>query len=250
MRKKLFHMFLGVSALLLLWGTAVGLGLIDAFFLPSPAEVLSELFSMLSSGSIVPDLLATLSRLAISFAIAAAAGIPFGLALGSSNRLYESVEFLIDFFRSLPVTAIFPLFLLILGIGEESKIGVAAFGALLIILFNTAHGVKHSNRHRRTAAKLMGATKTQVFKAISFWESLPQTFAGLRTAVSITLIIVIVTEMFIGTRVGLGNKIMEFQYVYNISGMYATIILTGIVGYGINSLFVFAEKRIVHWSGH
>ncbi len=86
------------------------------------------------------------------------------------------MEFIIDFFRSLPATAIFPLFLLIFGVNDSSKIAVASFGAVLIILFNTAYGCMHAKQSRRTVAYLLGASRIQTFRFISFWDSLPQTF--------------------------------------------------------------------------
>ena len=89
----------------------------------------------------------------------------------------------------------------------------------------------------------------QIFRWISFWESLPQIFVGMRTGLSLCLVIIIVTEMFIGTYAGLGRRIIDFQYVYDIKGMYAVILLTGILGYGINTIFLAVEKRVIHWSG-
>jgi len=78
---------------------------------------------------------------------------------------------------------------------------------------------------------------------------LPQTVIGLRSAVSFSLVIIIVTEMFIGTDSGLGRKIIDSQITYEIPTMYATILLTGIIGYLFNLLFSVAEKRFLHWSG-
>jgi len=247
--KRILRVFVGIFAVVLVWSAIAGLNLVDSFFLPGPAQVFAELVNLFAAGIILQDISATLFRVISAFVLALVLGIPVGLLLGSNEKLYESAEFVIDFFRSLPATAIFPLFLLILGIGDESKIAVAAFGALLIVAFNTAHGLKHVNKHRHRAAKLMGATKIQIFRSISIWESLPQTFAGIRTAISIALIIVIVTEMFIGTQTGLGRRIIDFQYVYNITGMYAVIILTGLLGYALNTLFILSEKKAIHWSG-
>jgi len=96
--------------------------------------------------------------------IALIPGLPLGLFLGRSEKTYQSFEFIIDFFRSTPATALFPLFLLIFGIGDESKIALAAFTAMLIIIFNTAHGVMNASKSRVLAAKVMGATKIQIFK--------------------------------------------------------------------------------------
>jgi NitT/TauT family transport system permease protein len=107
----------------------------------------------------------------------------------------------------------------------------------------------HAKKSRVLAAQIMGATKAQIFRWILFWESLPQTFIGLRSAVSLSLVIIVVTEMFIGTTSGLGRKIIDSQITYEIPTMYATILLAGIVGYLLNLFFLTIEKRFLHWSG-
>lgn len=244
--KKLI--FLGPVILFMLWGIIFHLKLIDSFFLPSPIETIKELLNLLRSDLITKDISATLLRTVKAFLIAVFIGLPVGLLLGKTEKIYRSIEFIIDFFRSTPATALFPLFLLIFGVTDKSKIAVAAFGALLIIIFNTAYGVINSKKSRIIAAKLMGASRFQIFKWIIFWESLPQTFVGLRNAVSLTLVIIIVTEMFIGTNVGLGRRIIDSQLIYNTKAMYASIIVAGILGYLLNYILLFLEKRFVHWS--
>ena len=242
------HVLIGPVIMLVVWLLVSELKLVDAFFLPTPLETITELVKLLADGSLMKDILFTLQRMFIAFLIAVVIGIPAGLFLGSSRKLYESFEFVIDFFRSIPATAMFPLFLLVFGIEDNSKIAVTAFAAGLIIIFNTAHGVMHTKKSRTLAVRLMGATRLHIFRFVSFWETLPQIFVGLRTALSLSLVIIIVTEMFIGTYVGLGRRIIDFQYIYNIKGMYAVILLTGILGYLINVIFIMAEKRLLHWT--
>ena len=243
--RKIF--LLGPLMVIALWFVISQLELINPILLPGPLETLGELFRLTASGLILDDLFATLSRTLGAFAIALVIGLPAGLALGKSERAYRSIEFIVDFFRSTPATAIFPLFLLLFGIGDYSKIAAAAFGAVLIIIFNTAYGVINSKKSRILAAKLMGATRWQMFKWIVSWESLPQTFVGLRNSISLTLVVIIVTEMFIGTTVGLGRMIIDSQLVYNIEAMYAAIIISGVLGYLLNYILLKSEKRLVHW---
>ena len=240
---------IGPILLILVWAVASQLQLFDKFFLPDPFTVIKKLIELIGSGAILGDLFSTLGRVILSFIIALVVGLPLGLFLGRSEKIYRSVEFIIDFFRSTPATALFPLFLLIFGITDKSKIAVAAFASMLIIIFNTAYGVMHAKKSRVLAAQIMGATKAQIFRWILFWESLPQTFIGLRSAISLSLVVIIVTEMFIGTNSGLGRKIIDSQITYEISTMYAVILLTGILGYLLNLLFLAVEKRVLHWSG-
>jgi sulfonate transport system permease protein len=84
---------------------------------------------------------------------------------------------------------------------------------------------------------------------VLIWESLQATFVGLRSAVSMALVIVIVAEMFIGSDRGLGHRIINAQQVLNVKSMYASILAAGALGYGLNVLFLWVERKIVHWSG-
>jgi NitT/TauT family transport system permease protein len=95
----------------------------------------------------------------------------------------------------------------------------------------------------------MGASRWRVFRDVMFFESLSQTFVGLRMAVSIALVVIIVAEMFIGSINGMGHRIIDAQQVFDLQQMYASIIATGIMGYGFNLLFLGIEKWLVHWSG-
>ncbi len=243
------YYIIGPVILIIIWALVAQLKLIDPFFLPSPFITISKLIQLLISGSITGAFFSTLERVVWAFTIALVAGVPLGLLLGRSEKLYRSFEFIIDFFRSTPATALFPLFLLIFGISDKSKIAVAAFTAILIIIFNTAQGVMHAQKSRILAAKIMGASKVQIFRWILFWESLPQTFIGLRNAISLSLVIIVVTEMFIGTTSGLGQRIIDSQITYEIPTMYATILLAGVMGYLLNLILTIIEKRFLYWSG-
>jgi len=239
----------GPLLLFLLWQTAVSAKWLNPVLLPSPGETVSYLFSKLADGSMNQDIGATLYRTLMAFFVSAVIGVPLGVMLGSSERLYRSVEFLVDFFRSTPSSALIPLFMLIFGITDTNKIAIAAFAAVLVILFNSAYGVMNAKKTRIMAAQVMGVSRWHVFKDIMLMESLPQTFVGLRTGVSMALVIVIVAEMFIGSETGLGHRIIDAQQLFNIKDMYASILITGAFGYLLNLAFLLIEKRCVHWSG-
>jgi ABC-type nitrate/sulfonate/bicarbonate transport system permease component len=240
---------IGPVVLFILWDLVVRLGFIKAILLPSPWDTLNALVNGLAGGPLLLDFAVTVKRTLEAFAIAAVIGVPFGVLLGSNERAYRSVEFLIDFFRSTPSSALIPLFLLIFGVSDVNKIAIAAFGALLIVLFNSAYGVMNARKQRIMAAKVMGASRWQIFKDVLIWESLQPTFVGLRSAVSMALVIVIVAEMFIGSDNGLGHRIIDAQQVLNVKSMYAAILAAGILGYALNVLFLVLERRVVHWSG-
>lgn len=239
----------GPLVLFMIWDVVVRSGLIKPILLPSPADTLMALASGLAGGELMLDFLVTLKRTLQAFVIAAVLGLPLGVLLGSNERAYRSVEFLIDFFRSTPSSALIPLFIMIFGISDINKVAIAAFGAFLIVVFNSAYGVLNARKQRVMAAKVMGASRWRIFKDVLLWESLQQSFVGLRSGVSMALVIVIVAEMFIGSDNGLGNAIIDAQQVLNVKIMYAAILAAGALGYVLNVLFLILERRIVHWSG-
>jgi len=240
---------IGPIVLFILWDLVVRLGFIKPILLPTPADTIAALVTGLAGGPLLMDFAVTVWRTLQAFLIAAAIGVPLGVLLGSNERAYRSVEFLIDFFRSTPSSALIPLFLLIFGVSDVNKVAIAAFGALLIVVFNSAYGVINARKQRVMAARVMGASRWQIFKDVLVWESLQPSFVGLRSAVSMALVIVIVAEMFIGSDNGLGHRIIDAQQVLNVKSMYAAILAAGALGYALNILFLLAERRIVHWSG-
>jgi sulfonate transport system permease protein len=240
---------LGVAGLIAIWSLVSWQQWVDPVLLPSPASTFNSLWSGMDGGSLGFDFVKTVYRTAAATVIAAVLAIPLGIVLGSAEKLYRSLEFVIDFFRSTPASAMFPLFLVLFGVGDETKISVAAFGAGLVIVFNVAYGVMNARKTRLLAAKVMGASRLRVLIDVTLLESLPQTFVGLRNGVSLALVIIVVAEMFIGSQDGLGHSVFEAQQLFDMPRMYAAIFAAGALGYGLNLLFIVVERYFVHWSG-
>jgi NitT/TauT family transport system permease protein len=240
---------IGVLSVLFVWWLVTATGLCRPLFLPRPEVVVGRCFSLLATGGLLADVLATLLRLALGLAMGIVIGVSLGLLMGTSERIYAALEVVVDFFRSLPVAAMFPLFLLAFGTSDVCKIATAAYSTSLIIMVNTVYGVRSGSRLRRRLAASLGASPWQIFLKVTLPDALPQIAAGVRTAVSLGLIVVIVTEMFVGTRVGLGQRIYEWSLLYRVPEMYSAILVAGLLGYGVNKLFVLTEARLVHWRG-
>jgi NitT/TauT family transport system permease protein len=239
----------GPAILFAIWFVAYAFQLVDANLLPSPISTLADTWHNTVQGNMLEDFWHTFVRVAYAFVFSAVAGVPAGIILGVNDRVYRSVEFLIDFFRSTPATAMFPLFLLLFGLGDFSKVAVAAFAGWLVVVFNVAYGVMNARKTRMLAAKSMGASRSRIFFDVVFFETLPQTFVGIRTGISIALVVIIVAEMFIGATDGLGHRIIDAQISYDLTDMYGSILVTGVMGYGLNLFFLGIEKRLIHWSG-
>ncbi|MFP1683956.1 ABC transporter permease [Alloalcanivorax sp. C16-1] len=247
--RQLLRPAVGPALLLLIWWLAFAGDLVTNDLLPSPFATLADTGVAIAHGDMVHDFTQTLIRVCYSIGIAIVLGLPIGIVLGSNKKLYQSVEFLVDFFRSMPATAMFPLFLLLFGLGDIAKIAVAAFAACLVIIFNVAYGVMNARQTRIQAARSMGASTGRIFLDVIFFETLPQTFVGLRNSVSIALVVIIVAEMFIGAVDGLGHRIIDAQISYQLTDMYGSILIAGAMGYGLNLALLLIERAVVHWSG-
>jgi len=249
MKNKKIYYIIVPFIILVIWAFFSNLKLISPLFLSTPQAVFLKIINLFSSGAILPDILFTFYRTLLGFIIACLIGIPLGLLMGYSNKIYYSLEFIVEFFRSIPATALFPLFLLFFGIGDQSKIALTAWAAGLVLIINSMYGVHLGKELRIKSAKTMRISGFSLFQKIIFPEALPQIFSGMRIAISLSLVIVVVTEMFIGTNFGLGHRIIDAQLVYKIPEMYATIFIVGVLGFLINKGFIYSEKKVVHWKG-
>ena len=175
-------------------------------------------------------------------------GLIIGLLMGTSRKIYVACEFSVEFFRSLPVTALFPLFLLIFGEGDKCKGAMVFTATIFVVLINTAYGVFHAPKERIRMAKIFGASRVQIFYHITFFGALPQILIGIRTSLSLSFIVVIISEMFIGAEHGVGQRIYD-AYNYNLtSDLYAIVLFLGIVGYISNKLVILVERRVANWA--
>src|SRR5438270_3160026 len=123
-----------IGVLLVLWQSVVSMGLVSPLFLTSPLHVGRSLIASIGDGSLFGSLAATLLRATIGFSIGAVGGVLFGIPLGYFERPYRMLSWLIDFIRSVPITALLPLFVLLLGIGDRAQVAAVAWAAGLLLL--------------------------------------------------------------------------------------------------------------------
>lgn len=250
MKSHFFERTLGILILPLFWFISQDLlSLMSPILFPSLSDVSRRLFTILQNGSLASDFIYTVCRWLIGFSLGVIAGVVFGLFLGVSETAKRISEFPVEFMRSMPVTAIFPLFLIIFGIGDESKIAMAFTPTFLLMTVNTMYGVAYAEPLRRKMAKVFGASRWQIFTKIVAKDALPQIFVGLRLSLAQSLIVTVVSEMFIGTDFGLGQRVYDSYLTNSITTLYALLIVLGTLGYLANRVMLFTEKRILFWTG-
>lgn len=235
--------------LFLLWGLLSYTGLVDTLFLATPWEVGKTLIELGSSGRLFIDIFGTFGRAIISLILSIIIGVPIGLLVGLSKKFRDWLELPIEFFRSLPAPAIFPLLMVFLGIDEKSKIAGTVFACLFPLIVHTAYGVINGNRSRLQLVMRMGFSKRSILLKVIFPEALPYIFVGIRNALSLSLIATMVMEMLMTGQIGIGYSIFNAYQTFRIPEMYAYILTAGLLGWMINKLFGNFENRQLHWVG-
>ena len=238
---------LGAAAFLGLWWGASSIFVSP--LLPSPAATLRQLLVLCLSNSYWIDLAWTSYRWLGGFALGCMVGAPLGLAMGASSKIFSFLSFVFDFLRSLPVTAIFPLFLLLFGIGDSSKIAMVFAGTIFTVALNAAYGIRHSTPARVRMARAFGATRWQLTRYIQLYEAIPQIVIGMRSTITVALIVVVVSEMFIGTEHGIGQDIYISYQKNLIVDLYANLFVVGVLGYFSNLTLGLFERYVSSWAG-
>jgi len=242
------HVAFGPVGALILWSSFTYGGLVKPLFLPPPHAVCTALWTLAIDGPLLWDLGTTFYRTLLAFGISIGVGLLVGVPLGLSRKTYESSEVVFDFLRSMPSPVMIPLAMLFFGLGDASRIAVAAFTCGLINALQTVYAVRSIPKQRVHAARLAGAEGSLIFFHVLVPSALPILVAGWRITLSLALIVVVVTEMFIGTQSGLGMRVLDSHLMFRIPEMYAGIVAVGMVGYGLNKSVEAAERRFVHWS--
>lgn len=237
----------GILGTLVVWQTIAWLRLFNPIYFASPYEVCREFVQMALDGMIFLEIAVTLERIFSSVLISALIGIPVAVVLGYYYRFYQVIGKVFDFLRSIPPIVAYPLLLIVLGPGDESRIGVAVFGSTIVLILIIAKGLSQHSLLRRQFNKAHGASRIQIMVHTVLFEALPHIMVGLRTAVSLSIIVVIVTEMLVGAEYGLGTRVQNVQITDNIPDLFATIIIIGLLGIALNSALVWFDKKFVFW---
>ena len=250
MKNNIIKTIFGIIILILIWQIISWLNIFNPIYFASPIEVAKEAILMFQKGSILSDIWITLKRVILALFASALVGIPIGIALGYFKNSYKMFGDIIDFFRSIPPIILYPLFLIALGTGDISRVAVAFIGGVVVVILIIAKGLFQQSKLRRNYIRSLGASKWQVMKDVVWYEALPHIFTSLRTASSLIIIIVIVTEMLVGAQYGLGTRVQSVQITSNIPDLFATTIIIGILGVLLNTILIFIEKKKVSWKSN
>jgi NitT/TauT family transport system permease protein len=244
--RELVWRFGAITLFLALWELLPRVGLISTAFVPPFSKALMALAKGLLAGELGRHLLWSLGRSLAGFSLALCVGLPLGFVLGRFRKLESYLDPLIQVFRQTSAFALFPLFILLLGIGEVSKVAIIFYGAQWYVLLNTISGVKDVDPLLIKLARSLRLSHLQLFRKIILPAALPTIFTGLRLSATLSILIIVSAEMM-GASEGLGLVLVTAQYNFDVLQMYAAIMLLALIGYATNALLVLLEKRLTGW---
>jgi ABC-type nitrate/sulfonate/bicarbonate transport system permease component len=218
----------------------------DTYYFPPLTEILETFADTWVFERVGSDVVPSLVRMGLGFAIALVLAIAIGLGLGLSPRARRAAAPIVEFLRAIPPPALLPFAILVIGVGNSMKVFIIAFVCLWPILLNTVDGVIGVDLTLRDTARVYGiGTRDRVWRLMLPAAS-PQIFAGIRTAVSLALIMMVISEMVASTN-GIGYFVLQSQRSFAIPEMWSGILLLGLLGYALNGGLVMIERRLLRW---
>jgi ABC-type nitrate/sulfonate/bicarbonate transport system permease component len=244
-RALLVTLEVAVPALLLagyaLWASARG-----SYYFPPPGVITDQLIDLVASDGLHEHLLPSLRRLLLGYGLSVVLGVGLGLLLGTARLIRLAVQPVAEFLRSLPAVALIPFGMLVFGTGDAQKVFIIVLGAVWPILLNTIDGVRGTEPGMLEMARAYGIGPWARMRGIVIPAALPRVVAGMRTSVSIAIILMVVSEM-VASRNGIGYLVLQSQRTFATSDMWAGIVLLGVIGYVANAGFVWTERRLLRW---
>ncbi|WP_411035906.1 ABC transporter permease [Shinella sp. BYT-45] len=236
-----------VIGFLALWQLSSTQGWVNPAVFPPLDVILVALWNSLASGALIDDIGISLQRSGIAFAAAVLIGIPLGLVMGQARIVEQALDPLLQFFRQTSALALYPVFILLLGLGETSKVFVIFWATLFPILLATIGGVKEVDTKLIEMARTYGASRLTIFRRVVLPASVPAIFVGLRLSATTALLLLIAAEM-IGANKGIGFQVMNAQYNFQIPLMFAAILLLALLGLVANAVLVLLQRKLCRWS--
>ncbi len=236
-----------LAGFLVLWQVASTRGWVSPAVFPPLDAIGAALWRGIAGGALLDDIAISLQRAGVAFGAAVALGIPLGLVMGQVAAVERALDPILQLFRQTSALALYPVFILLLGLGEASKVFVIFWATLFPILLATIGGVKEVDRKLIEMAQTYGASGPTVFRRVVLPASVPAIFVGLRLSATTALLLLIAAEM-IGANKGLGFQVMNAQYNFQIPQMFAAIVLLAALGLAANLALVLLQRRLCRWA--
>lgn len=215
-------------------------------FLVPFSEAVAGAWSILTGPSLWEDVLPSASRALLGFSIGAGLGVLIGLPLGHVRGLNPWFRPTLEFLRATPLPAVLPIAFVAFGATDSTRVGLIAIASLWPVLLNSTDGAAAVDRNLIDAGRASGLGPVTVMTRIVLPASLPQIFAGLRIALGIALVMMVVSEL-VSSSDGLGFLVLQAQRSFALVQMYAGVLLLGVLGGLFTLVFTLCERRVLRW---
>jgi NitT/TauT family transport system permease protein len=216
-------------------------------YVPPPSAIFAALWTGLISGDISSQIGVTLSVYVRGLFLATTLSIVIGILMGTYKPVFDSLKIIVEFMRPIPSVAMIPLAILFFGLGATMRISVITYAAFWPLLINTIYGVRAIDPQALDVARNFGITGTEALWRVTLPSALASIATGFRISATIALVVTITTELIAGNN-GIGFYISQMEQANRLPPMYAAILLTGILGYLLNTFYFTLEHRIVFWT--
>ncbi|EIJ78480.1 nitrate/sulfonate/bicarbonate ABC transporter permease [Bacillus methanolicus PB1] len=219
---------------------------ISTKLLPAPLTILKSAYHLVVSGELIYHMQVSVTRALVGLLIGGGLGFILGVANGVSKYLYLFTDTSIQMIRNIPNLALVPLIIIWFGIDEGAKIFLVSIGVMFPVYINTLHGLKNIDPGFIEMGRMYGLKGWNLFKEILLPGALPSVFVGLRYALGIMWITLIVAETIATTR-GVGYLAMTAQQFMQSDIIIITIILYALFGKLADLLARFGERKVLRW---
>ena len=221
---------------------------------PYPTKVLTTFFALTASGDLPSALVQSLGRVLAGFSFAVVLGVGLGVLMGSSRKLRDNLDPIIESFRPIAPMAVLPIAILWFGTGTPAALSIVTYAAFFPLLVNTVHGVSRVDRKLLQAAQTMGLPRGRILRHVLLPAALPSVLLGARLAMGVAWTAIIAAELAVGAKSGAGGsggigQMMFIYYAYSVdlNAIVVCMIVVGVVALGIDRLFRAGERRLMPW---
>jgi len=232
--------------LLVLWEVCARFGVIDTRFFPAPSQIIRTLFTMIQSGELQVHLMASLQRLGLGFLTGGIPALIIGVVMGLNSTIRAMIDPLISATYPIPKSSILPLALLVLGLGEASKVFMVAIGVFYPVAMNAMTGVRQINSIYLDVGHNFKASRFDIFRTIALPGAMPMIMTGIRLGVGMGLVLIAIAEM-VGARSGLGFLIWNAWETFSVEQMYVGLFVIALIGFVLTVIVNEIEKILVPW---
>ena len=221
----------------LVWETAIQIGILHYQYLPAPSAILLGAGELAASGELVAATLHTLESVFLGWAIAVAAGVSFGLLLGSSPLLRRYSMATIEVLRPMPAIAFVPVALLLFGFSIQTELMVIILPSLWPVLINTMGGLMGVHARLGDVGRTFRLSRAAILYKVFVPAATPAIMVGVRISLTLAVVLAVLAEM-VGNPEGLGYAVVSQQQALRPDLMFVYVAVIGLLGLALNALLV------------